>query len=267
MNTSTEHFRVLNVYQTVRDPRSHARIECGQKPALCFKGRKHMVCVIVGYPVRVVKRPAADFTSSKCKPPLYKGEAYPVARAVRVMSAIAARNGITKGAQLILDRAAGEATADLDEDLFENEEETTMTKTQENPNPVDGEEGEAAGSEASETGASEPEPVKPARTRKPKKEAAAATTETATATEETANVAAKKTTKAKKAKAAKTPKGPSRISQAVEFMREDIKKGGGMKALERGDRKALFEKAAKKFGLSTITCSIQYNKQVRNKAK
>ncbi len=48
------------VYQMVRRPGGQ-KMEAGQKPSLCFRGRTHMLCVSVGHPVRILKRPVRDF--------------------------------------------------------------------------------------------------------------------------------------------------------------------------------------------------------------
>lgn len=72
---------------------------------------------------------------------------------------------------------------------------------------------------------------------------------------------ASKTKKTKKV-AAKA-KGESKVSQAVEFMKGEVKAAGGLKKLEFGGRKAIVEKAAKRFGLAVPTCATQYQKQVR----
>ena len=57
----------------------------------------------------------------------------------------------------------------------------------------------------------------------------------------------------------------ARAENIVEsYLDKEIKKLGGQKNLERGARKELFERAAKKFDLAPATCSIQYNKQILN---
>src|ERR1039458_5802329 len=107
-----DHFKVLWVYQTVEDIKGFP-VEAGQKPSLCFKSRKWMVCVGAGHPVRVLKRPAKDFET--LRPVFYGAGEYPVTKAIETLREIAGRNGITKGAQLILDKAAGAAEVELDE--------------------------------------------------------------------------------------------------------------------------------------------------------
>ena len=67
----------------------------------------------------------------------------------------------------------------------------------------------------------------------------------------------------KKTIATKTKGGPSRITQAVEYMRAEVKKAGGLNKLEHGVRKTIIEAAAKKSGLAIPTCNTQYQKQVR----
>lgn len=86
------------------------------------------------------------------------------------------------------------------------------------------------------------------------------------ATNEETKVSKTKTKRAKKpAKvktAAKGPRGPSKISQAVEYMKGEVKKAGGTSKLEQGFRKELLERTAKKFGLKASTCATQYQAKV-----
>jgi hypothetical protein len=116
------------VYQQVRG------MDAGQKPSLCFRGRKWALCVIAAHPVRVVKRLADDFdkyrqvynTSGIEKVP------YSVRDAAQRLTEIAGRCGVTRGAKTLLDRAlAGTASID-DEETFQDEEvlETDQTQAQ-----------------------------------------------------------------------------------------------------------------------------------------
>lgn len=228
---------VLWVYQTVKGPHG-TKMEAGQKPSLCVKGRKYIVCVSAGHPVRVVKRDVSDFNKLRhVAAPADKTKDYDIDKAVAAFERMAQTNGITKGAQELLDLIKSNS-GDLREEELQNEEDQEMRETEKTA--VD--ETPAAGD--SETAS--------------------------TTTNEETNVAAKKKAKSKTAKAAKPvkkDKGPSKISQAVEYMKAEIKKTGGQKALEKGDRKALFEKTAKKFGLAEGTCATQYNKQIINGKK
>jgi hypothetical protein len=63
---------------------------------------------------------------------------------------------------------------------------------------------------------------------------------------------------------AKKERGESKITRAVEFMRDELKKAGGEKEIEQGWRKELFERAAKKFDLAPVTCAHQWHRQVIN---
>jgi len=107
------------VYQMVKRPGQRA-MEAGQKPSLCFRGREYMLCVSVGYPVRVLKRPVADFDA--CRTVTMQGKEYAVKDAVARLREIAERNGITVGASKLLDRVLQGATT-LEEDQFNDEEE------------------------------------------------------------------------------------------------------------------------------------------------
>lgn len=235
-------FSVRWVYQRVE--RHGQSYEAGQKPALCFRGRKYALCVAAGHPVRVLKRLVADFdryrevVSLKASPNPNGGHGmegarpYTIEHAVAKLQELGARNGITAGAAKLLDRAATLQNG-IDEDEFDDEEETAMNKD-ENTAPVGTDE------------STEEKTVSNRNSKKVTKKAGKAKV-------------------AKKAAKARTPKGPSRISRAVEYMTAEVKKEGGQKALERGWRKELFERTGKKFDLAASTCSIQYNKQVLNK--
>lgn len=232
------------VYQTEN---LHGRpVEAGQKPSLCFRGREYMLCVAVGPPVRVLKRPVADF--DVLRPVMLDEGEYPVSKAIETLQEIASRTGITLGASRLLDRAVERASIESDEDQFNNEEDQEEEMRNEKP----------AEEVTADSGESETQ------------------TEAATSAQETT---VKKTTKSKKAKTpakavakvkAKTKRsngadGPSACTQACDFMRSEVKKEGGAKSLERGFLKELFEKTGKKFGLKASTCGIQYNRNVLNK--
>ena len=118
------------IYQQARLP-GGGKIEAGQKPALCLRGRVHMLCVAAGHPVRALKRPAADFPKMRdvvkydsANMPLWL---CPVTEAVETLRGIGKRCGITRAAEQLLNRAlrcsvgAEDATID-DEEAFEDEE-------------------------------------------------------------------------------------------------------------------------------------------------
>jgi len=207
-------FAVLWVYQQVK---SHGvPVEAGQKPSLCFKGRKHMICVVAGHPVRVIKRPASDFP--KLRKVMYTQEngtkaEYPISKAVETFTGIGERSGITRGAQELLARAIGIADPNLDEDSFKDEEEVAGTE-----DPL-------------LEGPSEPAAPKVKAPPREKKEPS-------------------------------SPRGPSKIGQALEFMTAEIQASNGA-AKQLPWRKALFERTAEKFGISVMTCSIQYGKKIK----
>lgn len=228
----------------LKDKRGTVISESGQRPSLCFKGRKHMICVIGGHPVRIIKRPVDQYNSLREVSIQQPGPAetgkghiaqtiYPIEDAVTQFRALGEKNGITQGASNLLTKALawalaqGKGEAGIDEDEFNDEENASVSdETPETTTP------EESGKET-------------------------------TVSKKTSKKAGKAKA-AKKAKAPKAPKGPSRISRAVAYMKEEVKKEGGQRKLERGFRKELFERTAKKFDLSPATCSIQYNKQVLN---
>lgn len=133
------------IYQSVKD-RAGIPVEAGQKPTLCFRGHKHMLCVAAGHPVRVLKRKASDFDTYR---DVMKANKQPisVAEAVEQLEGLIEggkygtkiAHGVTIGARKLLDRAkaaiTGEGTADeINEDEFNNEEEMEMRN--ESPAPV-----------------------------------------------------------------------------------------------------------------------------------
>lgn len=249
------------VYQAVRGP-SKMKVEAGQKPSLCFKGREHMLCVAAAHPVRVFKRPVRDFLVLR-RVTRADGSEYTVLDAAHQLQEIGRRNGITIGAAKLLECALNDGVQ-IDESRFNDEEEMTTMETVPSEGTTEGAPAAVPEETSNEAGEQKDTPVrkakpakakaKPARTKETKaKETKAAPKKTAT----------KKADKPKKAAAG--PKGPSRISQAVDWMRAYIKKKGGQDKLARGDLKDMYAEGAKMFDLSTITMSIQYNKQVRVK--
>ena len=101
-------------------------LDAGQKPCLCFKGRKHMLCVGAGHPVRIMKRPVADF--DECRTVMMNGLTYDPRVAAEKLALIGARNGITRGALTLLRRCLDSTNlkVEIDEDVLINEEETIM---------------------------------------------------------------------------------------------------------------------------------------------
>lgn len=260
------------VYQQVKD-KYGTPLEAGQKPSLCFKGRKNMLCVAAGHPVRVFKRPARDFDACR-QVSMSSGGEYPIERAVLQFQQIAQRNGITEGARKLLQRAA-EMADDINEDDFNDEEELMMKTTEKPAAEVDTAEATGDTSPAVETNETSETPTK--------QETSDMATATSSATKKTRarkdKPAGKKAAAPKVKRAAKsngangakkerkpyTPSPESRIGKAVAYMRDEIKKAGGMSKLERGFLKELFEKTSKKIGVAKATCSTQYNAQIRSK--
>lgn len=116
------------VYQSVRMPNG-GRVEAGQKPALCFKGHKHMLCVSAGFPVRALKRPVADY--DKMRDVVHDGANYTVERAVKKLKEIARRNGVTKAAKRLLERALlAKALTEAEEQQLEDEEDSFIETKQ-----------------------------------------------------------------------------------------------------------------------------------------
>ena len=124
----TSKFKVLWIYQKMG--LGKGQIEAGQLPSLCFKGRKKMLCVAAGNPVRIVVRDAVDF--DKMREVWREGKPYAVQDAIKTFDGIAGRCGITKAADKLLGKARTLQEIE-DEDAFENEEETAMTEDTKTP--------------------------------------------------------------------------------------------------------------------------------------
>lgn len=76
-------------------------LESGYKPALCFRGRKHVHCVINDETrVRVVTIQIRDYDKASLVP--FHGAEYPIERFKRSMLAVGQRKGITARAALLL---------------------------------------------------------------------------------------------------------------------------------------------------------------------
>ena len=162
---SNTKFAMLWVYQTTTAMGHGRMVESGQKPSLCVKGRKHMMCVAAGHPVRILKRDAKDF--DKYRRVMDGKDDYPVDKAVRRFNDIATRCGITEGAKKLLVLAESEAGEfEVDESQFENEETVDMPN-EETAAPVAGEEN----STTKETKVSKKKATKkaPAKTKAPAK--------------------------------------------------------------------------------------------------
>lgn len=259
------------IYRSVKGPGGRP-MDAGVKPALCFRGRKYMLCVVTEYPIRVIKRPVKDYDTGR-DVVRAGGAPHSVEDALATLRGKAVSHGITVGAQTLLDRA--QQGTELDEEQFNDEEqlmienETVRMDATGKPIPADTTSAAVATDEGTQ-----PKPKRKAVTKPPKEPKttessppkAAATAKAKTTKTTKAAKTAKTAAPEKKAKGgAKTERGPSRISQMVEWMRGEVKKQGGQDNLERGYLKGMFAKAAEKFGLSVITASIQYGKQVRNK--
>jgi hypothetical protein len=231
-------FKMLRIYNEVSTT-ARGRVESGQKAALCFKGRKWTYCIVVDYPVRVVKRPVGDF--DRCTGLPRAGKVYPVPEGIKSFRDVAKRCGITKAAEQLLAKA--EADAENMEDIEDTLLQEAEMETVENPKPI-------------------PEGV-------PGEEADA--TIPATENEETATVTtkskAKRAPKAKKpAKAKAAPKAKKPAKVKTEKVKGDTPfRPGSMKekafiaykaerkdydAMERGGKGEWADKLAKKLGAS-----------------
>lgn len=261
------------VYQAVKDKHG-ITLEAGQKPALCFKGRKFMLCVTAGHPVKVLKRPVEDL--DKCRMVTYEGGEYSIARAVEQFALLGDRNGMTEKAKQLLARATT-MVDDLDEDEYTDEEDMTMRIIGEkNADEVTGEltQGDNAGnttsSDTNSTTVQENNTVATkttkAKAKRVKKDKPAGSPK-AVKTKAPKKTAAPKGPKVKKDKKDYVPSPESKIGKAIAFMKAEIKEAGGASKLERGWLKDLFERTAKKIGVAVATAQTQYNRGIRAKAK
>lgn len=119
--------------------------EGGQRPCLCFRGRKYAFCVASGHPVRVLRRPVELFDRYRelevpAQGVVENGKGLEGARRYQVLDAVArlreigGRNGITAAAAGLLGRAAawqpGAEGGELDEESINDEEDVTMENVQ-----------------------------------------------------------------------------------------------------------------------------------------
>jgi len=224
-------FAVLWVFQQVRT--NGIPLPEGQRPTLSFKGKKHMICVAGVSPVRVIKRPVGDF--DKLRVVTITGETgktpYPVAEAISQLNRLSEKNGITQGAKQFLDRAVEDSGEDLDEAQFNNEEEITVEE-----DPILG---VARIVTPVTTPISNPKPRRSVRANPPGH-----------------------TNPPGRTNPPGEPRGPSKIGQAIEYMLAEIAATPG-EVKQLAWRKALFTRTAEKFGISVMTCSIQFSKKIR----
>lgn len=253
---STQQIVVKWVYQQVKDKRGHA-LEAGQKPTICFSGRKYMLCLAMAYPIRVFKRPQGDFDRGRLV--LQQGREYPVARAVEQFEGAVEKHGITMGARALLDRAAavarGEEVAELREEDFQNEEDEAV-KIGETPAPV-AEGGEGTEAVAAAEGAAT---VKVKKARRMKQ---ASTTKKETKTMVTKKKAAKVKAKSNGAGAKAKTNGAAATAKGAGGFRAGTKKEKAFMEfkgyhkeyakLERGAKGEYAEKLAKKVGVEVTT--------------
>lgn len=234
-------------------------VQAGQKPSLCVRLKKHMLCVAAGYPVRVVVRPAADFDAYRTV--VQDGMPYSVPAAVDRLERIGHTNGITVGASRLLEAVKQwmtdpDSLGRIDESEFNNEEEMNeMVKNETNTQPEAQTSAEGAATSAPTTSAkakgSKKVASKPAASKPGKMQRAI--------------LAATKPTDAKpakepKASGAKLPKReskgetPFRAGTAKEKAYLAFKADAArVQAMDRDKRKEWATKLAAKLGLSAGT--------------
>lgn len=198
--------QVLQIYTDHTDG-----VWSNEKPALCFRGHKWTHCVVIGYPVHVVRRPGRDF--EVLRPTQYEGKAYPAEKMAVHLRKAGRHNGITVAARRLLETMAdGRATFPLAEDeLHLTEEDDMMLET----------------TQPAEAGEDKPKenPVAAKKTKAPakgpKKQTKPAKVKVTKPAKPTVTKGEKKAKPAKAAKADKAPRAPG----IGAMMRELIKAG------------------------------------------
>ncbi len=223
------------VYQQVRS--RGVTLEAGQKPALCFRGRKFMFAVAAGHPVRVLKRPVADFDRARFV--MHNGEEYSIGAAIKSLREVASRNGITAAAEQLLQRAEDVRAGDLDEDTIDDEEDVAMEKS--------GEKVAEATAEAGATSApSEGQEDKVATAKRKRTKKVAGGSEPA---------AAKKTARAKTSNGANGAhpqlREGSNAQKAYAFWCKELAEYKKLEDVPRGELRKIGEKISSKFGIKS----------------
>ena len=240
-----------------------SHVQAGQKPSLCVKLKKQMLCVAAGYPVRVVVRPVEDFDAYRTV--MQDGLPYSVPAAVERLERLGQTNGITVGASRLLEAVKQwmtdpDSLGRIDECEFNNEEEMNeMAKNETNTQP------EATSTDASveATATTKPKGSKKAAGSKPAASAPGKTQRAIlAATKPGAKAAAKepKEPKEPKASSAKLPKReskgetPFRAGTAKEKAFLAFKADAArVQSMDREKRKEWATKLAGKLGLSPGT--------------
>lgn len=244
------------VYTQVKGP-GGARLEAGQRPCLCFKGRTYMLVVASGWPIHVTKRPVRDFHILRAVVDS-QGKEYDVEKVAEQLQGMGQTHGITAGASTLLARALARAQELIDEDSFNDEEETVETQKSETDSTTTGTENSSTIEGQSDmqlssigqqvNGSKPPRKVSAGKKAAPKKAAGK-------------KAAPKKVAKGKSAAVAKkdwpTPFRPGTMKEkAFLAFKEERKEYDG---LEMGGKKEWQEKLAKKLGATPGTVSSWVN--------
>lgn len=249
---------VLYVYRSTQRKDGSVASE-GSKPAICFRGKKHALCVILDYPIRVIRRAAADY--DKCRPvpvPMSQPDAkvYPLALAVAHLEERVSRYGITEGAQKLLALAKRVSTGatitedDLQENVF-TDEETLPSKYPPGVPP--------SGWVASPEAAQAPQDVGTGNTPKEQRRRNKRAGPVVTTVADGKPVEGGAST-AGEGKRTRTRGADSPMKKAVEYMRAEVEKIGGLQEVTKDWRNQLFKRAAEQFGISPNTCGVQWGR-------
>lgn len=226
----------------------------GSKPAICFRGKKHALCLFVDWPIRVARRASADFDKYRPVPvpaSMPAAATYPINLAVQHLEGYIPKYGITVGAQKLLTLAKRAARGekltvdDLEENAFEDEELLPSNYPLAFP---------PSGWKPDPEAAQQPVGETPAEQRRRNKRAGPVTTlvEGGQPVAEGAPAAA---TKRARVRGAESP-----MRRAVDFMKAEVEALGGLQEVTKDWRNQLFKRAAEQFGISPNTCGVQWGR-------
>ncbi len=210
---------VLRITQTV--DHKGTPIEAGYKPALCFRGRKWMLAVVIDHPVRVLRKPIAEF--ARGVPLLRGGAPYPLERYLRQLQAVANRNGITLAARALLTRAAsGQSLTEMEEEIDDTKLELTKMVERPDLSPLESDLSNLDPGTTPETAAKSPQTTPPADTSVCEEKKMTATTTSTSRTRGKRTAPPKVTTNKapKKKAAAKEESGSTRRVRALRTLED-----------------------------------------------
>lgn len=253
---------VLYVYRSTQRKDGTVASE-GSKPAICFRGRKHALCVILDYPIRVIRRSAAEHDKYRPVPvPAAHPEmtTYPLALAVEHLESRVSRYGITVGAQklLVLAKRVAEGKVITDTDLEENafEDEEMMPSKYPPGSSISG----WVATPESLLDPNEKSAAAPAAQRRRNRRAGPVTTLVEGGTPVSGEASPAGIGVASAVKKTRQRGTDSPMKKAVDYMRTEVEAIGGLQEVTKDWRNQLFKRAAEMFGISPNTCGVQWGR-------